>query len=287
MAVYKKSYKGFSGALTPAWSRFLVLPRYSFARLFQSKFLFIFYALCFFPVLASAGFIYAVNNLSFLQSFGINVGDAVKINSNTFQIFLQFQGALCYLLTALVGPSLVAPDLANGALPLYFCRPFNRVEYVGGKMSVLFILLSAITWIPGVILFFIQSSLAGWTWMAENWWIATGLTIGSLAWIVILSLIALACSAWVRWRIAAGALVLGVFFLGSAFGNAINGVLKTEAGTRFDLARLMTVIWGDLLRSDRDLGASAWDAWSTLLAVSVLCIWLLDKKIRAYEVVKG
>ncbi|MBX9603934.1 MAG: hypothetical protein K2X35_23205 [Bryobacteraceae bacterium] len=287
MAVYKKSYKGFSGALTPAWSRFLVLPRYSFARLFQSKFLFIFYALCFFPVVGGAGFIYAVNNLGFLQSFGINIGDAVKINNNYFLAFLQFQGALCYLLTALVGPSLVAPDLANGALPLYFCRPFNRVEYVGGKMSVLFILLSAITWIPGVLLFLIQSSLAGWTWMADHWWIATGLVLGSVAWILILSLIALACSAWVRWRIAAGALVLGVFFLGSAFGSAINGVLKTEFGTRFDLARLMAVIWGDLLRSDTDLGASAWDAWSTLLAVSILCVWLLDKKIRAYEVVKG
>ena len=37
MAVYKRTYAAYDGALTPAWSRFLILPRYSFARLWQSQ----------------------------------------------------------------------------------------------------------------------------------------------------------------------------------------------------------------------------------------------------------
>ena len=30
MAVFKHAYKGYDGPLTPAWSRFLILPRYAF-----------------------------------------------------------------------------------------------------------------------------------------------------------------------------------------------------------------------------------------------------------------
>src|SRR5258707_13066390 len=51
------------------------------------------------------------------------------------------------------GPPLVSRDLRNNALPLYLCRPFTRTEDVLGKMSVLLILLSAITWIPQLLLF--------------------------------------------------------------------------------------------------------------------------------------
>ena len=32
MAVYKKAYRGYDGPLTPAWSRFLVIPRYASRR---------------------------------------------------------------------------------------------------------------------------------------------------------------------------------------------------------------------------------------------------------------
>ena len=49
-------------------------------------------------------------------------------------------------LALLVGPQQVSRDLANNGLPLYLCRPFTRSEYVVGKMSIVVILLSTITW---------------------------------------------------------------------------------------------------------------------------------------------
>ena len=38
-------------------------------------------------------------------------------------------------------------------MPLYLARPFSRTEYVLGKASTLVILLSLLTWIPGLFLF--------------------------------------------------------------------------------------------------------------------------------------
>ena len=96
----------------------------------------------------------------------------------------------------LVGPPLVSRDLTNNALPLYLCRPFSRTEYVVGKMSIVIILLSAITWVPQLLLFLFQSYLEGWTWFTQNLWIASAIFIGSLVWILLLALLSQAISAW-------------------------------------------------------------------------------------------
>lgn len=286
MAVYKRTYKGYSGALTPEWSRFMILPRYSYSRLFQSKFLIMFLVGCYFYPLGCAGFIYLSHNLTFLKTFNVQAGNFLDINGRFFLYFCNFQGAAAYLLTALVGPSLVSPDLTNNALPLYFCRPFSRAEYVAGKMSVLMFLLSMITWIPGLILFAIQASLAGWEWTRDNFWIAGAILLGLLIWTTILSLIALAMSAWVKWKIAAGALILGVFFAGAGFGAAINGVMRTRYGSLIDLAQVNFIVWSKLFRYDVGSGIAIGDAWMALGAACAICLWLLFKKVRAFEVVK-
>lgn len=286
MAVYKRTYKGYSGALTPEWSRFMILPRYSYARLFQSKFLIMFLVACFFYPLGCAGFIYLSHNLSFLRTFNIQAGKLLDIDSKFFLVFCSFQGAMAYLLTALIGPSLVSPDLTNNALPLYFCRPFSRAEYVAGKMSVLMFLLSLITWVPGLILYVIQASLAGWEWTRANLWIAGSIFLGLIIWITILSLIALAMSAWVKWKIAAGALILGVFFAGAGFGAAINGVMRTKAGTLIDLAQVIATVWSKLFRLDASTGITVTEAWTSLGVACAICLWLLARRVRAFEVVK-
>ena len=89
-----------------------------------------------------------------------------------------------FFLTLLIGPPLVSRDLTNNALPLYLCRPFSRAEYVVGKMAVLLILLSLITWVPGLLLFLFQAYLEGGGWIAANLWIAGAIFVGSLVWIL-------------------------------------------------------------------------------------------------------
>ena len=39
MAVYKRTYKTYDAALTPAWSRFLIVTRAAYGHLSDSKFL--------------------------------------------------------------------------------------------------------------------------------------------------------------------------------------------------------------------------------------------------------
>jgi len=285
MAVYRRSYAGYSGALTPAWSRFLVLFRYSRRDLFRSRFQTALFVACFFFPVACLFTIYLSHNLSFLQRLGA-ASQVLTIDNRFFFYFVNVQGGLAFLLTAFVGPGLISPDLANGALPLYFCRPFSRAEYIIGKSSVLAILLSQITWVPGVILFIVQSTLAGPRWAWNHLWIVASLIVSSLIWIAILSLLAMALSAWVKWRIVAGALLLAMMFFGIGFAQAVNTVMQTQFGFFFNLGYLITTVEKALFQFGEGSNISVSAAVVALLGYCAVSLGLLLRKVRAYAVVR-
>jgi ABC-2 type transport system permease protein len=286
MAVYRRTYAAYSGALTPAWSRSLVLFRYSRRSLFRSKLQTGLFVACFFYPVFCLLAIYAAHNLAFLQRFEIAGAQVIRIDNTFFFYFVRVQGVLAFILTAFTGPGLISSDLANGALPLYFCRPFSRAEYVLGKASVLGILLSQITWIPGLILFAVQGSLAGAGWTWNHLWIAGSLVVSSLIWIAILSLLSMALSAWVKWRIVAGALLLAVLFFGAGFAQAVNAILQTQGGHFLDIVYLMATVWNALFRIDTEPSISATQSAVALLSYCAICLALLVRKVRAYEVIK-
>jgi ABC-2 type transport system permease protein len=205
----------------------------------------------------------------------------------------------------LVGPQQVSRDLTNNALPLFLCRPFTRSEYVVGKMSIVIILISTVTWIPGLILFLLQSYLEGWSWFVGNIGIASAIFIGSLVWIVLLALMSQAISAWVKWLIAARAALLGLFFIPTIFAAIVNEIFQTRWGHIFDLRALIGNVWaglfGTFVRQGTERGEfrrngivtqivfsepPLWASWLVLFLICALCLWLLSRKVRAYEVVK-
>lgn len=286
MAVYKRSYRGYAGPLTAAWSRFAIIPRYACRDLFQSKFLTAFFVACFVPPLVFLFLIYLRHNLHFLSLLQESGERLIAINGPFFLRYLGIQGVLAFILTAFLGPTLISADLANQALPLYLSRPFSRAEYVLGKMSVLMILLSLITWVPGLALFAVQSALEGWTWFTANLWMARAILLGAWIWILVISLLALALSAWIKWKLAARALLLAVFFIGAGFGQAINEVLRVRWGTLLDLAQLMGAVGCGLFRIRSEIGIAPQDACNMLLAICAACLALLARKVRAIEVVR-
>ncbi len=110
--------------------------------------------------------------------------------------------------------------------------------------------------------------------------------LSSLIWIAILSLLAMALSAWVKWRIVAGALLLGVMFFGAGFAQAINAVMRTDSGHFVNVAYLMATVWNALVPVDRHHAIPVSEAWVALLIYCAICLGLLMRKVRAYEVVK-
>lgn len=284
MAVYKRGYQAYDGALTPQWARFLVIARYAYRKVFDSKLLITFFVVCFIAPVVAAIMIYLPHNAAVAELMPKHT--LPEIDGDFFFWYLRQQAVFAFLMMAFIGPGLISSDLANNALPLYFCRPFSRVEYVIGKMAVLAILLSAITWVPGLALFAFQAGLAGWKWAFDNWFIAWALFAGSWIWILLLCLLALAVSAWVRWRMIAGAICLAVFFVVAGFGAAINKSLNTHNGDVFNIALVVGRIWTDLFGVAARTELRVETAWMVIAGACWICLWLLNRKVRAYEVVK-
>jgi ABC-2 type transport system permease protein len=292
MAVYEHTYKPYAGPLTTEWARFLVIPRHAYRDVYRSKLFVAFFALCFVCPLVMAILIYLHHNLTAMAVFQINLRDLAPINGTFFRIFLGFQTGLAFILTVLIGPPLISRDLANNALPLYLCRPFSRAEYVLGKMSVLLILVSAITWVPGELLFFFQSYLEGASWAASNFWIAAAVFILSWVWIILLALLSVTISAWVKWRVAASAALFGIFIISNAVGFMVNGVLQTRWGHVLNLFWILRTIEDGLFRDPNSAGLPSWmvlstsAAWVAFTVICAGCLFLLTRKVRAYEVVR-
>jgi hypothetical protein len=96
----------------------------------------------------------------------------------------------------------------------------------------------------------------------------------------------MALSAWVKWRIVAGALLLAVLFFGAGFAQATNAVMRTQSGHFLNIVHLMTTVWKSLFRIDNAQSMSSAEAWVALLAYCAICLALLVRKVRAYEVIK-
>jgi ABC-2 type transport system permease protein len=304
MAVLERTYKPYAGALSPEWSRFLIIPRHAYRGIFRSKIFTGFFVVSFVWPLVCAILIYLHYNATALAITKLHLRDLFAIDASFFESWLVVPQCLTGLFLAmLVGPQQVSRDLANNALPLYLCRPFSRTEYVIGKMSIVIILLSAMTWAPILLLFLFESYLEGWSWFAENIWIASAIFLG-LVWILLLALLTQALSAWVKWVVAARAALMGVFFIPSAFATIVNQIFETHWGNIFSLAALMGNVWaglfgtfqqqtgqiqemrnGVIVRQVLMSEPPLWINWLVLFLMCAFCLWLLSRKVKAYEVV--
>lgn len=294
MAVYKRRYNPYTGSLTPEWSRFFVLTRYAFIDLFKSRFFVLLLILGFVPNLFFAGYIFIANNKTVQLLMQIRSADFLTVETQYFIIIMIVQTNIAFLLNCWVGPVLVSGDLTNGALPLFLSRPFSRADYVIGKLAVLGLLLSAITWIPCLLLFSLQSGLASNGWIWSHLWMVVPIVLCSAIWILMLSLMSLAVSAWVKLRIVATGLIFVLFFIPAGFGEMFNAIMGTYWGRLINFSYLFRLI---VARGFRDrselLGSSTWGeiplpaAWGMMIFVCLLSLMILNVRLRARETVRG
>jgi hypothetical protein len=105
--------------------------------------------------------------------------------------------------------------------------------------------------------------------------------------------------------VIASAALLGIFFIPSVFGEVINQLFQTRWGNIISLGALMrnvtsglfgTFVQASLQRTgdfDRSFAREVvlnqpplWASWFALFVVCAICLALLSRKVKAYEVVR-
>ncbi len=286
MAVYERAWRRYQGQVTPVASRSLVITRYALSEVFSSRLFTAFYALTFLPSVVALLLVYLRHNLKLLQQLGVTEEMMGALTMAFFQVLFSWQAMPAFLIALIVSPGLIAADLSHNGLPLYLARPIDRRDYVLGKMAVLFLLISPITWIPGLAVFGLQAYLQGGGWGIDNYRIAVAYLLGHLAWIVVVSLLSLAISAWVKYKPVARGALFAVFFILGGFSEAVNAITGTSIGDLVNLSKAIVGVvqhlFGGVSPSNLPVAAN----WLTLIVTSLLSIWLLKLKLRAHEEVR-
>jgi ABC-2 type transport system permease protein len=285
VAVYRRGYQRYLGPYTPHRARVLAFPRHAWKRLMEQRLVVIVLMISLFWPLACAAFVYVSNHTELLQGLDRGFVSFLQVKGRFFYVFLYVQAVTAVVLAALAGPGLVAPDLANGALPLYLSRPLSRLDYLMARLVVLVAVLSLVTWVPGLLLFAMQSGMAGWGWFWANWRLGAAVIAGSWIWITLVSLVALACSAYIRWRVVAGALILAFFFVLAGASEIVHQVLRVEWSSLMNPASSMSRLLHPMLGMDNPEGPGALTSGVSLVVIAALLGWVLERKLRPVEVI--
>src|SRR4029077_20811404 len=97
MAVYKRRYNSYTGALSPEWSRFFVLTRYAFAELFKSRFFVILLILSLDPTLFFAGYIFIANNKTAQLLMQMRSAGLFSVETQYFMFITIVQAQIAFL----------------------------------------------------------------------------------------------------------------------------------------------------------------------------------------------
>jgi ABC-type transport system involved in multi-copper enzyme maturation permease subunit len=290
MSVFDHDYRPYEGRLTSLSSRPLVLARYAMNEAWSSKISVGLFVLGLLPCLVNLVIIYVADN-PIARALIMRGSPSFNIGETFFLQVLETQCWFALVLAAWIAPRLVSFDLSDNALPILLSHPISRFSYLLGKFIALAVFLSYVTWIPCLTLFVYQCYASPVPWGMSHLRIAIGLFVGAAVWIFLLAMVGLAVSSWVKWRVIATGAMFAVVFVPAGVGGIASAILRTKWGLLLNMPVVMTELWQRLLgapsfiQSRLDLPTSA--IVSVLIVACMLCVAVLNARIRAREVVRG
>jgi ABC-type transport system involved in multi-copper enzyme maturation permease subunit len=291
MPVYKHTYRVYEGRTTSPAARVLVLARYGFAEAWASKVTIGLFIACLVPPLITLFGIYLANNPVARALMGADGPRGLAITPRFFLSVLSVQSWMALVLSAWITPRLICLDLADNAMPILLSHPISRFGYLLGKFIAGFGLVSAVTWVPELLLFAYQGYASQQPWAGANLQVAAGMFVGTVIWIAFLSILGLALSAYVKWRVLATGVIFAAVFVPAGVGAIFSAVLRTRWGYLLNLPFMMNELWQRLLGvAELSPSKHALPTGSILFMLALagmLCFSILHARIRAREVVKG
>lgn len=181
-----------------------------------------FFAFSFLPAFFFLGGVYISERLEDFRTF-LRGGDSfLTVNPSYFKSYFTSGPLLLMLIIimAFSGAGLIADDLKNNALQLYFARPLRKKDYLIGKIAVLSFFIGLLTLLPGMTILIFKLIFSGsFKFLAEYPWLPLSIFVESLFLIVFFSIYTLFLSATSRnSRYVMTLIVVGYYFTDVLFG---------------------------------------------------------------------
>ncbi len=215
--------------------------------------------------------------------------DAYRVTGtgDAYAEFMHAQAAITALLLAFAGSTLIGNDYRQGGMIFYLSRSIGKRHYIFGKLLLIASVVLTITTLPALILYceygVLSNSLQ---YFQENWKIAVGIVCYGLILAVFQSILLFAVAAWVPRTVPLVMTWLGLFTLLKALGHALHEIQDNRRW-------LLLGLWDNMLLLGRfafgdwesTRQPTAFEAALVLTGVSVVCLFLIVRRVRIVEVV--
>jgi ABC-2 type transport system permease protein len=277
MPIHDQGYRRYAGRREAHGRTWLVIARAGvMERLRERKFL---------GLLLVAWLPFLVRSVQLYVAANYAQASFLNATPSMFRDYLAQQGVFVFFITLYVGSGLIANDRRANALQIYLSKPLSRVDYVVGKLATLLIFLTAVTWVPGILLLVMQILFAGnLAFLKANLFLFPAITVFSAVTVLTSSFTMLALSSLSKSRRFVAVMYAGLIFFTAAMYQALRGITGTRAWVFISPGDVLDVIGDRIFRSTEpeNLLPIALVTVVVLLAASV---FVLERRVRGVEVV--
>ena len=203
-----------------------------------------------------------------------------------FREFLDQQGIFVFFITLYVGSGLIANDRRANALQIYLSKPLTRVDYVIGKLATMLIFLTAVTWLPGILLLLIQMMFAGnLTFLKANLFLFPAITVFSAVLVMTSAFSMLALSSLSKSRRFVAVMYAGLIFFTAAMYQALRGMTGSRAWAVISPGDMIDVFASVIFRNQATTSVPFPVAILVVTLLIVASVVVLERRVRGVEVV--
>jgi ABC-2 type transport system permease protein len=206
--------------------------------------------------------------------------------AETFREFLDQQNFFVFVVTVYVGAGLIANDRRANALQIYLSKPLMRSEYIAGKAAVLFVFLMLVTWVPAILLLFVQVMFAGnFQFVQKNLFLFPAITVASLLQVLLATFTMLALSSLSKSSRYVAILYTGVILFTRSIYFVLYGITGSSSMSWISPVESLAQVIDIIFR----LPARYLTPWQVsliaIVGLIVVSISVLERRVRGVEVV--
>jgi ABC-type transport system involved in multi-copper enzyme maturation permease subunit len=278
MPIHDQGYRRYAGERRARDRRWLVIARAGIVeRLRERRFL---------ALMLMAWLLFLVRAVQLYIGTTFVRASFLAPSDETFHSFLSQQRLFVFFITIYAGAGLIASDRQAIALQLYLSKPIARHDYIAGKLATLATLLTAVTWVPAMMLLALQVLFSGsLEFVFSHPRLVPAITITSLLQVALASMTMLALSSLSRSRRFAAML----YALVVIFAGAIERVLQTATGAAgwvlLSPQNTLLVIADALFGIEAETEIPVAVALIAIVALLGICVVVLERRVRAVDIV--
>src|SRR5688572_6902797 len=279
MPIHDQSYRRYGGVRAALGRSWTVIAQAGIMTMIRKRAFIGLLLFAWLPFVVRAVQIYVAAN--YAQAAAILAPDA-----KMFRDFLEQQDFFVFIMTIYVGAGLIANDRRANALQIYLSKPLLRAEYIAGKAAVLFTFLMLVTWLPAILLLFLQVMFKGsFEFLRLNLFLFPAITAASLLQALLATFTMLALSSLSKSSRYVGILYAGIIFFTAAIYGAMVAITGGTSLSWLSVGSNVTQVV-DVIFRQAPRYTTPWQvSLIVVLGLIALSISVLERRVRGVEIV--